>query len=82
MSTEASTYFNLSLSKYRGTLTEALGIVHTVPAARQLAAEVCYIYEHNRIPEWAVYVKRFVKKPDGGYIFEHHPERHPQTLND
>lgn len=82
MSDEALTYFNLSLTKYRGTFTEARDIVITVPAARQLAAEMCFIYEHGRVPEWAVYIKAFVKKSDGGYIFEHHPERHPQPFKD
>lgn len=79
MTPEASDYYTIALNKYRGTFTAAREIVVTVPAARQLAAEMAYIYEHGAVPEWAVFVERFIKQADGGYIFEHHSKRHPET---
>lgn len=82
MTYEASVYFDKALKKYRGCFTEARTIVHTVPAARQLAAEMCYIYEHEALADWFVYIRRFIKKKDGGFIFEHDPSRHPQSLTD
>lgn len=79
MTYEASVYFDTAIKKYRGTFTEARAIVETVPAARQLAAEMAYVYEHGDVADWFVYIERFeyVAASDS-YIFIH---RDRQRLN-
>ena len=36
----------------------------------QIAAETIYIYEHNRVPEWAVFIESF-EIVNGNYLLIH-----------
>lgn len=37
----------------------------------QISAEAAYIFLHNQVPEWAIFIERFEKMPDGSYVFVH-----------